>query len=117
MTDKRVSDARERRKHSTASEKLLWSNLRAKQLSGLQFRRQHPIDPFIADPTCPARKPVVEIDGGYHDLTGEQDVEAVARAFTKHVSLESSFQRRSGGGDPERHAQGRNNRTNTTSRA
>ena len=93
--------------------------LRAKQLCGLKFRRQHPIGPWFADFACPERMPVVEIDGGYHDeiveqdlkrqrqieqlgwrvlrVTAEdveQDAEAVARGIASEVGLPFEFQRR-----------------------
>ena len=56
------------------SEGLLWSVLRAKQLCGLKFRRQHPIEPWIVDFACPQKMLVVEIDGDYHDNVVEDDV-------------------------------------------
>lgn len=123
MTSHRVSNARERRKQSTVSEGLLWSILRARQLCNLKFRREHPIDGFIADFACEEVKLVIEIDGGYHDQTGERDIarekvlrelgwdvvrfidkdveqnaEAVGRAIAKHLGLEYSLQKLVGGG-------------------
>jgi very-short-patch-repair endonuclease len=59
--------ARSLRKTQTVSERLLWSVLRARQLCGLQFRRQHLIEPWIVDFACPQQMLVVEIDGGYDD--------------------------------------------------
>jgi very-short-patch-repair endonuclease len=58
--------ARELRQESTAAEKLLWAELRNRKLNGLKFRRQHPIDKFIADFYCNEKKLVVELDGGVH---------------------------------------------------
>jgi very-short-patch-repair endonuclease len=43
-------------------------------LCGLKFRRQHVIDPFIADFVCVEHHLVVEIDGGYHDYIYESDL-------------------------------------------
>ena len=43
--------ARELRKNLTDAEKLLWSRLRYKQL-GYRFRRQVPLDFYIADFVC-----------------------------------------------------------------
>jgi imidazole glycerol-phosphate synthase subunit HisF len=57
--------ARELRGNQTKAEKLLWSRLAKKQL-GVKFRRQHPIDRFIADFYCHEVKLVVEIDGAIH---------------------------------------------------
>lgn len=65
--------ARELRQEMTLAEKLLWSRLRNRRLSGLKFRRQHPLGSFIADFCCPARRLVVEIDGDIHDLQAGRD--------------------------------------------
>ena len=40
--------------------------MRRKAVSGLRFRRQHPIGPYVADFFCPAAKLVVELDGYFH---------------------------------------------------
>ena len=60
--------AKELRKLETVAEKLLWSQLNRNQLLGLQFRRQHPINRFIADFFCPKIKLVIEVDGSIHDI-------------------------------------------------
>jgi leucyl-tRNA synthetase len=56
----------------------LWSILRAKQLCGLKFRRQYPIGPWIADFACLKKLLVIEIDGGYHDETVDEDLQRQA---------------------------------------
>ena len=58
---------RELRQELTEAEKLLWTELRNRKLNGLKFRRQHPLDKFIADFYCNEKKLVVELDGGVHD--------------------------------------------------
>ena len=58
---------RELRQESTEAEKLLWAELRNKKLNGLKFRRQHPIDKFVADFYCHEKKIVIELDGSIHD--------------------------------------------------
>jgi very-short-patch-repair endonuclease len=67
--------ARSLRETKNTSEKLLWSILRGKQVCGLRFRCQHPIGTFSADFACVTKRLVVEIDGGYHDLIGEADLQ------------------------------------------
>jgi len=47
--------------------------LRGSRLGGLRFRRQHAIDPFIVDFYCASAKLVVEVDGGIHRSTGDED--------------------------------------------
>jgi very-short-patch-repair endonuclease len=51
----------------TRAETLLWRYLKAHHLDGLQFRRQAPIGPYIADFCCHAARIIVEIDGETHD--------------------------------------------------
>ncbi|MFZ5738580.1 MAG: endonuclease domain-containing protein [Pseudomonadota bacterium] len=58
--------ARELRKKSTDAERLMWGELRDKQLNGFSFKRQVPIGPYIADFACHSVKLVVELDGGQH---------------------------------------------------
>ncbi len=108
--------ARDLRVRQTEAESLLWYALRARRLCGLKFRRQYPIEPFIADFACVEKKLVVELDGGYHDYVYEDDisrqakikaagwdvirfsnkdvlddVEAVAIAIARHLGLEPEF--------------------------
>lgn len=58
---------RELRQSSTKAEKILWEYLRNRKFDGLKFRRQHPIDKFIADFYCHEKKLIVELDGAFHD--------------------------------------------------
>jgi len=60
------SYAKELRRKQTDAERVLWMRLRARQVNGLKFRRQHPIGRYIADFCCPEKCLVIEIDGGQH---------------------------------------------------
>lgn len=60
------------------AEKLLWSNIRGKQLKGVQFYRQKPIGNFIVDFYCPKANLVIELDGGQH-YCEEMEVKDVQR--------------------------------------
>lgn len=55
--------AKSLRRTQTETEGLLWSTLRRKQLCGMKFRRQHPIEPYLADFACVSKRLVVELDG------------------------------------------------------
>ena len=59
--------ARALRRKMTLPEVLLWQELRGSKLKGLQFRRQHPIGPYILDFYCPAALLAIEIDGRAHE--------------------------------------------------
>ena len=55
------------RQHATITERLLWRRLRRGGLLGMKFRRQHPVDRWIADFACVERRLIVEIGGATHD--------------------------------------------------
>jgi len=55
------------RREQTDAELRLWFHLRAGRLSGLKFRRQHPLPPYIVDFFCKEASLVVEVDGSQHD--------------------------------------------------
>lgn len=68
--------ARELRKNPTASEKVLWEQLRKRRLGGYRFVRQKPLIYeqnqnqrffFIADFYCAEKKLVIEVDGPIHE--------------------------------------------------
>jgi very-short-patch-repair endonuclease len=61
------------RKRMTNSESILWDKLKGKQMLGLRFRPQHPIEFFIADFYCHAARLVIEIDGEIHSEQVEYD--------------------------------------------
>ena len=61
------SRARELRREMRLPEVVLWQALRKRQLTGLRFRRQHPIGPYIIDFYCPAARLAIEVDGLAHD--------------------------------------------------
>ena len=54
------------RSNMTGPETRLWSRLRARQLQGLKFRRQHGIGPYIVDFYCSEQSLVIEVDGDSH---------------------------------------------------
>jgi very-short-patch-repair endonuclease len=69
-----IEAARLLRETMTISEEKLWERLTKKQILGLRFRRQHPIDIFIADFYCHKAKLVIEIDGEIHNSQKDYDI-------------------------------------------
>jgi lysyl-tRNA synthetase class 2 len=61
------------RKKPTPAEATLWRLLRNGNLGGFKFRRQHPIDQFLADFCCPQHWLAIELDGPIHDRQVEED--------------------------------------------
>ena len=70
-----VSRARSLRKGATEAETRLWHHLRNRQLNGWKFRRQFPVDRFIADFACVDAKLIVELDGSQHVDRSDADLE------------------------------------------
>jgi very-short-patch-repair endonuclease len=64
--------ARQLRKSMTRQEVRLWVKLRQFRELGFHFRRQSPIEGFIADFECRKARLVVEVDGGQHNQTAQQ---------------------------------------------
>jgi very-short-patch-repair endonuclease len=72
-----LANARELRQNQTEAEEFLWQILRNRQLNNLKFRRQHPLKAgFILDFYCAEMKLGIELDGGYHNTTEQQELDA-----------------------------------------
>lgn len=71
----RISFARDLRQRATLAEQKLWSILRGRRLDGFKFRRQVPIDRFVADFTCFDARLVIELDGAVHEDQALRDLE------------------------------------------
>ncbi|MBK7381023.1 MAG: endonuclease domain-containing protein [Ignavibacteriales bacterium] len=74
---------RDLRKRSTKSEKILWEQLRNRQLLNKKFYRQYPIfydltgreSFFVADFYCYEEKLIIELDGEYHKYRLTEDID------------------------------------------
>ena len=73
MAPKLTHFAKRLRKNCTKAEGLLWSRLRAKQMHGIKFRRQQPIESYIVDFVSFEKRIVIELDGGQHAVDKEKD--------------------------------------------
>jgi len=71
----KASTARSLRRRSTEAEMCLWHRLRNRQRNGWKFRRQFPVERFIADFACPDGKLIVELDGSQHAVNSQADGE------------------------------------------
>jgi ATP-dependent DNA helicase RecQ len=71
--------------NATYPEQRLWSILCRRQLGGLKFRRQHPIEPYIIDFYCPSAKLAVELDGESHD--GRHEYDAKREDFLRRLEI------------------------------
>ncbi|MCX7588689.1 endonuclease domain-containing protein [Phenylobacterium sp. 58.2.17] len=59
------------RRELSLPEGLLWRAIKARQVNGLHFRKQHPIGPYVLDFYCDELKLCVEVDGQGHG-TGDR---------------------------------------------
>ena len=81
IADAATLRAKELRKNITEAEQTLWELIRGRKLCKAKFYRQRPIyyqvndqiHFYIADFCCDELKLVIEVDGGYHNDTQEQD--------------------------------------------
>jgi len=65
--------SRELRNNATVPERKLWQHIRNRQISGVRFNRQVPIDPFICDFVARTPKLIIERDGGQHAVRTVED--------------------------------------------
>jgi very-short-patch-repair endonuclease len=69
--------AKKLRANTTPHERILWRALKELPVDGTHFRRQAPIGPYVVDFFCPAKRLILELDGGHHneDETAKRDSE------------------------------------------
>lgn len=87
------------RKNITASEKIVWTYLRRKQILNERFLRQFSIDYFVLDFYCPRLRLAIEIDGDSHfidqdaidyDNARQQYIEKLGIGFLRFKNEEVS---------------------------
>ncbi|MGH6617080.1 endonuclease domain-containing protein [Sphingomonas sp.] len=81
-----VSIARKLRKEMSLPEVLLWQRLRG-QKSGLKFRRQHPVGPYVIDFYCRESALAIEIDGEAHNRDDRPQRDERRDAFLQENGL------------------------------
>ena len=79
LTTRQRTNARALRAAMTDAELLLWYRLRHRQIHGVRFRRQHPVDQYIIDFACVELRIAVELDGGQHVEQVVEDATRTAR--------------------------------------
>jgi very-short-patch-repair endonuclease len=63
----RRAAARKLRANATPHERALWRALKEIPIAGTHFRRQAAIGPYVVDFFCPAKRLIIELDGGHHN--------------------------------------------------
>jgi very-short-patch-repair endonuclease len=71
----------------TKAERKLWARVRKKQILGIQFYRQKPIERFIVDFYAPKAGLVIEVDGGQHFEKEEMERDSERDAILTELGL------------------------------
>ena len=82
-----LSKAKQLRKNQTDAEKVLWQQLRNRQVYGYKFRRQVPIGSYIVDFVCVSVKLIIELDGGQHAEQQDYDRKRTAYLEAKEFQV------------------------------
>ena len=77
MTPKLTKLAKGLRKNATQAEVMLWSRLRARQMEGVKFRRQQPLENFIVDFVSFEKTDLTEADLSGSNFYGAEFLDAV----------------------------------------
>jgi very-short-patch-repair endonuclease len=77
--------ARQLRAEMTPAERILWRKLRNRRFADAKFRRQQPLDCYIADFFCAAARLVIDLDGDSH--MGKEDRDALRQAYIESHDL------------------------------
>ena len=81
VSPQRRNRAKSLRQTMTRAETLLWRYLKAHRVDGLGFRRQVPMQRYVADFVCHTARLVIELDGESHDFASRQRNDAVRDAW------------------------------------
>ncbi|MFN8450920.1 MAG: endonuclease domain-containing protein [Anaerolineae bacterium] len=77
--------ARQMRHAPTPAERKLWAYLRSRAVLDYKFRRQHSIDRFVVDFVCLEAALIIEVDGGVHQYTADED--AIRQEFLESLGF------------------------------
>lgn len=75
-TSIRRAAAKRLRANTTPHERILWRALKEIPLEGSHFRRQAPIGSYVVDFFCPAKRLIIELDGGHHNEDEQAKLDA-----------------------------------------
>ena len=77
----------ELRKSLTPAEARLWSSLKASQLEGRKFRRQHSVGGYILDFYCPSERLAVGLDGQVHKGEAAREYDHERKLFLEFYGI------------------------------
>ena len=71
----------------TAAEEHLWEHYLRHKPEGFKFRRQHPLNLYIADFYCHRVKLIIELDGSVHDSPEAQQADRERQDYLESQGL------------------------------
>lgn len=75
------------RQLQTKAEEKLWERLRNKKTNGMKFRRQHPLDKFVADFYCHEKRLAIELDGGMHESKMQKEKDRIRTEMLDKLAI------------------------------
>ena len=75
VSEKKLRTARTLRGEMTPAEKALWEQVRGRKCGGFKIRRQQVVEGLFADFYCENAKLAIEIDGGVHGTSEQQEID------------------------------------------
>ena len=76
-----IESRKDLRRNLTPSEAFLWKHLRAKQLDGKKFVKQHSIGKYIVDFYLASDKLIIELDGEVHQNPAAMEYDEQRTAY------------------------------------
>jgi len=84
--NKRLLSLRKKlRSNLTPAEAFLWKHLKAKQLEGKKFVKQHSIGNYIVDFYCASEKLIIELDGEVHNNPSAQEYDEIRTVYLNEL--------------------------------
>ncbi|MBJ6367907.1 endonuclease domain-containing protein [Snuella sedimenti] len=88
-TKKELQAYRKELRHNlTPAEAFLWKHLKARQLQGKRFTKQHSIGNYIVDFYCASERLIIELDGEVHNNPTAQEYDQKRTIFLESLSYE-----------------------------
>lgn len=81
------STRRKLRQNQTYAEKVMWSQLRNRQLLGTKFRRQYSVDNFVIDFYAPEIKLAIELDGSIHNEPKQMEYDRTRQTHIEQINI------------------------------
>ena len=75
------------RNNATKAERILWLNLKGKQLCRYKFRRQQGVGPFVVDFYCPECKLAIELDGPIHETSEAKEYDRRRQEYIQQYGI------------------------------